>query len=257
MLERTLFTALGVLVALRRTPTGLSIRQVSLKTIESIAQWSARKNRPTLLIQNASTQCLLAELRRVLRLGATDVCYAVAHVGEREEVTFHNMNGYDRGKNKTGYSRIRTLYEQARQDGFGHAWIDTCCVDKSSSAELSEAINSMFKWYEAASVCYAYLSVVTGGGLALLSDTDYRTELGNEHPRAFAKSKRFRLGWTLQELLAPEKLIFYGHGRKLLGSVLDCACFVSATTTIPFVSRKKSLRYDRFGVVQRMSWAAS
>ena len=46
------------------------------------------------------------------------------------------------------------------KDGLSHAWIDTCCIDKSSSAELSEAINSMYTWYEVAQVCYAYLEDV-------------------------------------------------------------------------------------------------
>jgi hypothetical protein len=36
-------------------------------------------------------------------------------------------------------------------------WIDTCCIDKRSSAELSEAIDSMYRWYEAVKECYAYL----------------------------------------------------------------------------------------------------
>lgn len=40
--------------------------------------------------------------------------------------------------------------------------IDSCCIDKSSSAELTEAINSMFKWYREAGLCIVYLSDYDG-----------------------------------------------------------------------------------------------
>lgn len=39
-------------------------------------------------------------------------------------------------------------------------WIDTCCIDKNSSAELQESISSMFRWYRRARCCLAFLSDV-------------------------------------------------------------------------------------------------
>ena len=58
----------------------------------------------------------------------------------------------------TGYWKIRALCSQAHADGLEYAWIDTCCIDKSSSEEPSEAINSMYRWYQKVHICYAYLA---------------------------------------------------------------------------------------------------
>ena len=55
--------------------------------------------------------------------------------------------------------KVRKACDIARRDGYEYIWIDSCCIDKTSSSELSEAINSMFNWYRGAEVCYAYLSV--------------------------------------------------------------------------------------------------
>ena len=60
-----------------------------------------------------------------------------------------------------GYNKIRFCGEQARRDGLQYFWIDTCCIDKSSSTELQEAINSMFRWYRDAAKCYVYLADVS------------------------------------------------------------------------------------------------
>ena len=79
---------------------------------------------------------------------------------ESQEVTFEDMvNGS--GWHKAGYEKIRFCGEQARRDGLKYFWVDTCCIDKSSSAELAEAINSMFRWYSDAAKCYVYLSDVS------------------------------------------------------------------------------------------------
>jgi hypothetical protein len=88
-----------------------------------------------------------------------------------------------------------------------YVWVDTCCIDKGSSAELSEAINSMFRWYEGAEVCYAYLVDVLPNTEPLLTDS------------AFARSRWFTGGWTLQELLAPSKLIFFARDWSVIASV--------------------------------------
>lgn len=50
-------------------------------------------------------------------------------------------------KKKKGYSKILGACNQARLDRLQYLWVDTNCIDKSSSAELSEAINSMYDWY--------------------------------------------------------------------------------------------------------------
>ena len=84
--------------------------------------------------------------------------YAIlSHTWESEEVTFKQYvsGNYHWLKD---YQKINMTCRIAAKDGTGHAWVDTCCIDKSSSTELSEAINSMFRWYKRAKVCYVYLS---------------------------------------------------------------------------------------------------
>lgn len=92
--------------------------------------------------------------------------YAIlSHRWEHEELTFQEIKT-GMGKKKHGYYKVDMCCRQARKDytreQLSHVWVDTCCIDKTSSAELSEAINSMFRWYANASMCYAYLSDVMG-----------------------------------------------------------------------------------------------
>ncbi|RYP72558.1 hypothetical protein DL770_007938 [Monosporascus sp. CRB-9-2] len=74
-----------------------------------------------------------------------------------EEVTFQELME-KRGKHKIGYEKIVFCGQQAQRDGLQYFWVDTCCIDKTSSAELTEAINSMFDWYRKAERCYVYLA---------------------------------------------------------------------------------------------------
>ncbi|RII15171.1 Heterokaryon incompatibility [Alternaria sp. MG1] len=99
---------------------------------------------------------------------------------DHEEVTFKDIyKGQGKGRTKPGYGKLMFCAQRATRDRIGYFWvpmirplfffdsftnrsyqIDTCCIDKSSSAELTEAINSMYKWYENSTVCYVYLSDV-------------------------------------------------------------------------------------------------
>ncbi|KAK0730325.1 heterokaryon incompatibility protein-domain-containing protein [Lasiosphaeris hirsuta] len=90
----------------------------------------------------------------------------------------------------------RRSFTQALTNRLEYVWIDTICINKSSSAELSEAINSMFAWYQQAKLCYAYLSDVS-------SDCNTTTDALSKPDSDFCQSKWFTRGWTLQELLAP------------------------------------------------------
>src|SRR6266516_4759294 len=95
--------------------------------------------------------------------------YAIlSHTWEEKEPSFHDMQkskaeGMDGYTKMAGYTKITWCCSQARLDGFEYVWIDTCCIDKTSSSELSEAINSMYQWYQNAQVCYAYLTDVPSG----------------------------------------------------------------------------------------------
>ncbi|KAI1755813.1 HET-domain-containing protein [Xylaria castorea] len=127
--------------------------------------------------------------------------YAIlSHTWGEDEVLFQDLStpGY---KEKLGYKKIEGCCQEAILDGFEFMWVDTCCIDKRSSAELSEAINSMFRWYDEAQVCYVYLA-----------DVSMETE-----PRAdFSKSEWFTQGWTLQELIASTCLKFFDTTWSLM-----------------------------------------
>ena len=128
-----------------------------------------------------------------------------------EEVTFEDLtNGT--GKDKPGYEKIRFCGEQARQDNLQHFWVDTCCINKADFTELSEAINSMFRWYRNATRCYVYLSDIFSPAF----DTN---EESNPLPweSDFRKSRWFTRGWTLQEFLAPSSVEFFSRECKRLG----------------------------------------
>lgn len=86
--------------------------------------------------------------------------YAIlSHTWGEDEVTFDDVR-QGCGQNKNGWHKLEFVCHQAAEGGLQYAWVDTCCIDKSSSAELSEAINSMFRWYHGAQACYALLSDV-------------------------------------------------------------------------------------------------
>ncbi|KAF2182316.1 HET-domain-containing protein [Zopfia rhizophila CBS 207.26] len=164
---------------------------------------------------------------------------------DNEEVTYKDLVG-SLSMSKAGYNKIRFCGEQAAKDGLLYFWVDTCCIDKSSSAELSEAINSMYQWYRNAEVCYAYLSdvsVMTGN------------IVGPSTPSEFEESRWFTRGWTLQELLAPTHLLFFDKNWQRIGSRLDLEEHVTKTTGISSAAlRGKELR--SFTVAQRMCWAS-
>jgi hypothetical protein len=75
--------------------------------------------------------------------------YAIlSHTWEEEEITFQEMSPKTHQvRNKKGYKKIKKTCEVAKEAGLQYAWVDTCCIDKRSSAELTEAINSMFQWW--------------------------------------------------------------------------------------------------------------
>ena len=141
--------------------------------------------------------------------------------------------------------KIRCSCERAVLDGLQWIWVDSCCIDKMSSAELSEAINSMFHWYRKAQVCYAYLSDVfipwPDDGMNAASLASYQ----------FRNSRWFRRGWTLQELLAPRKLIFFSRAWLSLGDRSELWTHVSEATGI-----KNEKGWEVASVAQKMSWAS-
>ncbi|KAI0649836.1 heterokaryon incompatibility protein-domain-containing protein [Trametes meyenii] len=142
-------------------------------------------------------------------------------------------------------NKIRRTCEVALRDGYDFVWIDSCCIDKSSSEELSEAINSMYQWYSLADICYVYLSDV--------HDND-----GSPEPpsSAFSKSRWHRRGWTLQELIAPKQVVFMTSSWRRLGTKIDLASPLKRITGIGTAILTGKAPLDSVSVARRMSWAA-
>ncbi|KAF3058392.1 Vegetative incompatibility protein HET-E-1 [Daldinia childiae] len=196
--------------------------------------------------------------------------YAIlSHTWSKHEITFQDLSKWGR-KILDGYAKIEGCCRQAAKDGLHYVWIDTCCIDKSSSAELSEGINSMFQWYKRSTVCYVYLADV--------SAEDDPFELSSE----FRRSRWFTRGWTLQELLGPMELIFFDKtwNQVRIGRLIRAAnslrdqdlnapfcqrkylnrlgllALLSEITNIP----KKALdtgNFSKFCAAARLAWAAN
>ncbi|KAK1760291.1 ankyrin repeat-containing domain protein [Echria macrotheca] len=173
--------------------------------------------------------------------------YAIlSHRWEAEEVTFQDVQSGN-ALTKAGYSKLEGTCSLARSHGFEYAWIDTCCIDKTSSAELTEAINSMFHWYREATVCYVYLSDVRP-----LCDADE----SNPTRLDFQRSRWFTRGWTLQELLAPAMIIFFDQAWEEFGTKASLSSEISRITTIPEAVLQGTQSIDEISIATRMSWAA-
>ena len=160
--------------------------------------------------------------------------------GVWEEVTIHELPGQP-NDNGFGWQKIRSCCALAAHKGYKYVWIDTCCIDKKNSTELTEAINSMFHWYSSAKVCYAYLSDVPSGGV------DHRAA-----DSAFRRSRWFTRGWTLQEMLAPRHLEFLSAGWEIIGTKDTLSDVITERTGIP----DSMWRWQDASVAAKMSWAS-
>jgi hypothetical protein len=168
--------------------------------------------------------------------------------GDDEEVTFGNLTD-GTGKDKAGYRKLIFCAKRAAKDGLQFSWIDTCCIDKSSSAELSEAINSMFQWYHMADKCYVYLSDVAIGSCVRKGPPPKQTWM-----TAFRCSRWFTRGWTLQELLAPKSVKFFSAEGELLGEKESMMREIQDITGIS-ARALQGTPLSEFSVDERMSWA--
>ncbi|OAL44948.1 hypothetical protein IQ07DRAFT_684390 [Pyrenochaeta sp. DS3sAY3a] len=153
-----------------------------------------------------------------------------------EELSFGGLKWPHPHSNRTGYKKVKAFCEEARNRGLAYAWADTCCIDKKSSAELSEAINSMYAYYSRARICYVYLHDV-----ASLED--------------FEQSSWFTRGWTLQELLAPLEVHFFNLKWEPIGSKYELAPNITWITGIP-VEALESFNPDDYCVAEKLSWSA-
>ncbi|KAE8421942.1 hypothetical protein BDV36DRAFT_291758 [Aspergillus pseudocaelatus] len=182
------------------------------------------------------------------KINTHKITYAIlSHRWGDDETSFQNLVRLEenRLKGTNGYKKIQCFLERAAKDGYDYAWIDTCCINKESSAELSEAINSMFRWYQLAGICYAYLEDVHPSE----EPADIKTQL--------QKSEWFQRGWTLQELIAPPNLIFLSRDWTDIGDKNDLSQPISEITLIDEVVLRGKTRLGDCSIAKRMSWAST
>ena len=152
-------------------------------------------------------------------------------------------------RGRLGYKKIVDTCEQAEKDGYEWVWVDTCCIDKRSSAELSEAINSMYRWYANAKICYAYLHDVDGSYFPTKED-NRKYQKSNGWPECFSR------GWTLQEMIAPRNLQFFNKNWQPIGDKTGLAQDLRLITKVPQHILTDGLEGNRPCVAQIISWAA-
>jgi hypothetical protein len=171
--------------------------------------------------------------------------YAIlSHTWGDDEVTYEDMIK-KRENTEKGFKKIEYTASQAIRDQYEYIWVDTCCIMKTSSAELTEAINSMYQWYKGAQVCYAYLSDVDASDLPLTALEGSQLQ----------RSRWFTRGWTLQELLAPTAVQFYDKKWTKLGSKDWLSYEIEIITGI---GRDYLLgrELNRASIAERMLWAS-
>ncbi|KAF4963735.1 hypothetical protein FSARC_8283 [Fusarium sarcochroum] len=170
--------------------------------------------------------------------------YAIlSHTWGEDEVSFQDYHGPKRESMK-GFAKIKACCMQAMKDGIAWAWIDTCCIDKKDSAELSEAINSMYAWYRESAVCYTILDDVPPRSPSF-PDVEFRT------------ARWFTRGWCLQELLAPRKVEFYASDWSELGTKWSLSNTIKEITGIPHDALCHDRPLSDFPAAERMSWASN
>ncbi|KAK6843698.1 hypothetical protein PG987_004558 [Apiospora arundinis] len=172
-------------------------------------------------------------LELVFKTDPSQVRYAIlSHTWEDEEVSFQEFQEPHLSKHKKGWKKIEMTCQLARdKHGIDYAWVDTCCIDKSSSAELSEAINSMFRYYE--------LSSIWDLGLPSFSHCRWLTR-----------------GWTLQELIAPRIVQFYDASWSYRGSKEEWSESLARATGIDTEALSPQRQLDNYSVATRFHWAS-
>jgi hypothetical protein len=152
---------------------------------------------------------------------------------------------------RAGYLKIINAAKEAQDLRLKWVWIDTCCIDKSSSAELQEAINSMYRWYCEAEICLVYLGDVVRPAVG---DTSTPSEFARA---AFESSRWTKRGWTLQELVAPVVCRFYYQDWRYMGEKIEFLEELSSATGIPSSVLEEPQSLYELSVAERMSWAAN
>lgn len=167
---------------------------------------------------------------------------------DNEEVTFQDLVD-GTARRKAGFDKIGFCATQAEHDSLQYFWVDTCCIDKSNQAELSHAVDSMFRWYQNAARCYVFLSDVS---------TESHGEDGQHSvptwEAAFHASRWFTRGWTLQELLAPRSVEFFSQDGQRLGDKRSLEEYIHRITGIAIPALRRN-GLAQFSIKERFQWA--
>jgi hypothetical protein len=167
---------------------------------------------------------------------------------DHQEVSFKDLTIGPR-RAIFGYEKLRFCAEQATRDGLHHFWVDSCCIDKSNSVELQEAITCMFRWYQNATKCYVYLSDISTGNR---KESDHSSQ--DTWEQSFQASRWFTRGWTLQELLAPASVEFFSRDGQRLGDKRSLEQQIHDRTGIA-IPALRGVPLSAFSIDERMSWA--
>lgn len=203
-------------------------------------------------------------------LDPDSVAYAaLSHTwgASNDEVSHQEFHNLEEARKKPGFAKIEKTCKIAQSEGLEYAWVDTCCIDKTNSAELSEAINSMYRWYEESAICYAFLEDMlfedakpddpTPSPSVPSREGEYRRPVDRSPlTAALANCRWFSRGWTLQELIAPRTLRFYDAFWTLVAEKSAIAKVLEAVTGIDEAALIDSTTILSYRVYERMSWAS-
>ncbi|KAK5740102.1 hypothetical protein LTR17_004814 [Elasticomyces elasticus] len=189
--------------------------------------------------------------------------YAIlSHTWGEDEISLQEWESGDPAVTlKEGYLKVVDACKQAERDGFDWLWADSVCIDKTNNSELAESIQCMYAWYQNAEVSYALLSDVDGT-CAVASDGE-RAELGacssdfnSQRIQQFRRSRWFQRGWTLQELIAPRRIVFYSKDWTIFDDLPGLLPTVSEITNIPETVLRHEKKLGDCTFAQRLSWAS-
>lgn len=205
-------------------------------------------------------------------------------ISPKDEITYQDIKKRkedienDLFKQK-GWAKLRRYCDRAARDGWDWAWLDTCCIDKTSPSDTQEAINAMFRWYQNAGICYAYLddvdvNVILGTldsadvndpkdvDLDNIPSADNIANRGSFRHKALSpfvvKAKWFTRGWTLQELLAPHYLVFLDRAWRRIGIRESWADEIKEASRIEtrHLTTFSPTDFNSCSIAMRLSWAS-
>ncbi|KAI1139256.1 HET-domain-containing protein [Hypoxylon sp. FL0543] len=165
-------------------------------------------------------------------------------LSRKDEILFQDVEFADYAllKRKRGFFKLASCCKQARRDGLKYVWIDSCCINRMDSTEVQESINSMYRWYANADRCYVYLKDTVkpnSGRLSLNEKEDW-----------------FKRGWTLQELMAPEEVLFFDRDWYFIGDKTSLKRDISSITGIAQSVLEGTRKLEECSIAERMSWAS-